>query len=195
MTAPLIVVPPGVGVEATARRLRESGHRVQLGFVLPSDPFDLSAERLLCAGVVDGEATAVAAVVAAVRQTGLVVSVQLPADQSATFLGDLARIGPVLTPPATPVAPGPALSPEQRQLLDLLAAGASVPEAARQLYLSVRTTERRIGEIRRALGVRTTAEAIVAARQRDVGGNWGSPPAAGSVPFVPMRSHATGGTT
>ena len=165
MTAPLMVVPPGVEVEATARRLRESGHRVQLGFVLPSDPFDLSHEHLLCAGVVDGEAAAVAAVVAAVRQAGLVVSVQWPADEAAIFLEDLARIGPVLTSPATTAPQAPALSPEQRQLIDLLAAGASVADAARQLYLSVRTTERRIGEIRRVLGVRTTAEAIVAVRR------------------------------
>src|SRR5687767_11002773 len=148
-----------------ARRLRETGHRVQLGFVLPPEPFDLSAEHLLCAGVVDGEASAVAAVIAAVRQTGLVVSVGLPVDQSAVFLTDLARIGPVLTSPTTAAPRAPTLSPEQRQLLDLLTAGASVSDAARQLYLSVRTTERRIGEIRRLLGVRTTAEAIVASRR------------------------------
>lgn len=165
MSAPLIIVPPGVEVEATARRLRETGHRVQLGFVLPPEPFDLSAEHLLCGGVVDGEPAAVAAVVAAVRQTGLVVSVQLPADQSAVFLGDLARIGPLLTSPSAAAPRAPTLSPAQRQLLDLLVAGASVSDAARQLYLSVRTTERRIGEIRRLLGVRTTAEAIVAGRR------------------------------
>lgn len=194
--APLIVVPAAADVEVTARRLREGGHRAQRGFDLPPEPFDLSGERLTCAGIVADRAEAVAALVAAVRGAGLVVSVGLAADEADVFLDDLARIGPILRPPAAPAVAGPQLSPEQRQLLEILAAGATVPDAARQLYLSVRTAERRIGEIRRVLGVRTTAEAVLAARAAtavggrpgESGGDWGWSPGGPAVASTSMES-------
>ena len=195
--APLIVVPTAAAVEVTARRLREGGHRAQQGFELPGEPFDLAGERLLCAGKVTTPDEAVAAVVAAVRGTGLIVAVDLPGEEAAGFLADLARIGPVVRPRTAPAA-APQLSPEHRRLLDLLAGGATVPEAARELYLSVRTAERRIGEIRRTLGVRTTAEAVIAARSGagdgdgnsdsgDGGGDWGWPAGGTALPSVPME--------
>lgn len=61
-----------------------------------------------------------------------------------------------------------ALEPEQFRLLDLLAAGSTVDEAAAELYLSRRTVQRRLAEIRSALGVSTTAAAVASsARLRD----------------------------
>lgn len=54
------------------------------------------------------------------------------------------------------------LSYEERRLLKFLAAGTSVSEAARKLYISRRTAERRLRAARLALGVRTTTEAVVA---------------------------------
>jgi DNA-binding CsgD family transcriptional regulator len=54
------------------------------------------------------------------------------------------------------------LTPQQRELLDLLAGGASIAEAARRLYLSLRTANRRIAAARDALGVATTREAVLA---------------------------------
>ena len=54
------------------------------------------------------------------------------------------------------------LTPEQRQILDLLADGASIAQAARQLYLSLRTANRRVAAARDALGVASTREAVLA---------------------------------
>jgi DNA-binding NarL/FixJ family response regulator len=52
------------------------------------------------------------------------------------------------------------LDAEQVELLELLAAGYSLAEAARTLHLSPRTAARRVGAARTTLGVRTTVEAV-----------------------------------
>ena len=56
------------------------------------------------------------------------------------------------------------LDEQQRRLLNLLAEGFSVAAAARRLYLSRRTADRRLAAARAALGVRSNAEAVVLAR-------------------------------
>lgn len=161
---PLIVLRDPDEVRVVARRLRESGHRVHDGFALTDEPFALGAGRLMCTGRVDGPSAAVAALVAAVRGAGLLVGLALEGEIEADFLDDLRRIGKVTigTPPNEARGPAAALAGEARLLLELLADGATIPEAARQLYISVRTAERRVGHARKALGVRTTAEAIAA---------------------------------
>jgi DNA-binding NarL/FixJ family response regulator len=57
------------------------------------------------------------------------------------------------------------LDPEQRRLLSLLGAGASLDEAAGSLGYSRRTVVRRLAEVRRALRVETNVEALIAVRQ------------------------------
>jgi DNA-binding CsgD family transcriptional regulator len=52
------------------------------------------------------------------------------------------------------------LDAEQLQLLELIAAGHSLAEAAAALHLSVRTAARRLVAARFSLGVSTTAEAV-----------------------------------
>jgi DNA-binding CsgD family transcriptional regulator len=70
-------------------------------------------------------------------------------------------------PPAGPTAAP--LTVEQCELLDLLAAGHSIAEAARMRYLSLRTANRRVADARTALGVPTTREAVLAyVRLRDL---------------------------
>jgi DNA-binding NarL/FixJ family response regulator len=54
------------------------------------------------------------------------------------------------------------LTTEQCDLLDLLAAGHSIAEAARMRYLSLRTANRRVADARATLGVPTTREAVLA---------------------------------
>ncbi|MEV6490559.1 LuxR family transcriptional regulator, partial [Actinoplanes sp. NPDC051633] len=82
----------------------------------------------------------------------------------------LARLGPVQHGPGGPEEPGDALAdlvPEQRALLDRLAAGDTIAAAAAAEYLSLRTANRRIAEARAIFGVRTTREAVLAyLRQR-----------------------------
>ena len=58
-------------------------------------------------------------------------------------------------------------APEQRALLDRLAAGDTIAAAAAAEFLSLRTANRRIAEARALFGVRTTREAVLAyLRQR-----------------------------
>jgi DNA-binding CsgD family transcriptional regulator len=52
------------------------------------------------------------------------------------------------------------LESEQVRLLELIAAGHSLAEAAAELHVSLRTAARRLDEARASLGVRTTAEAV-----------------------------------
>jgi DNA-binding NarL/FixJ family response regulator len=61
------------------------------------------------------------------------------------------------------------LDEEQRQLLQLLADGLSLAEAAAFLHLSRRTAERRLTEARGALGVTTTAEAVLRVSGQELG--------------------------
>jgi DNA-binding CsgD family transcriptional regulator len=66
-------------------------------------------------------------------------------------------------PPESP------LDEVQRQLLQLLADGLSLPEAAAFLHVSRRTAERRLTEARAVLGVTTTAEAFLRASGQELG--------------------------
>jgi DNA-binding NarL/FixJ family response regulator len=56
------------------------------------------------------------------------------------------------------------LTGEERRLLELLAAGQALGEAAEALHLSRRTADRRMAAARGKLGVRSTAEAVLVAR-------------------------------
>jgi DNA-binding CsgD family transcriptional regulator len=57
----------------------------------------------------------------------------------------------------------PPLETSERRLLELLADGRSVGQAARELGISRRTADRRLRAIRARLGVATTTEAVVEA--------------------------------
>ena len=70
------------------------------------------------------------------------------------FLDTLRRVADVR------VAAAPALDPDQRALLELLARGRTAGEAARQLGMSLRTAHRRLGAARLALGAASNAEAV-----------------------------------
>jgi DNA-binding CsgD family transcriptional regulator len=52
------------------------------------------------------------------------------------------------------------LGPEHSSVLELLAEGLTVERAARRLFISRRTADRRLAEARIALGARTTTEAV-----------------------------------
>jgi DNA-binding NarL/FixJ family response regulator len=158
--APLLVGPE-VDVDAEARRLRAAGWQVRAGWALPERPWDLHGMGMVCTGEIDGAEAAAAAVLAAARGTGLVARLRAPAEVAERCLADLRRLG--ATGPAGPAPPAPArLTAEQRELLGHLAAGRSLAQAARLLHLSQRTAERRLAAARRALGARTTAEALLA---------------------------------
>ena len=56
------------------------------------------------------------------------------------------------------------LSPMEKALLERLAAGSTIAAAATAEYLSLRTANRRIAELRRRAGVGTTRELVGAYR-------------------------------
>lgn len=166
---PYIALAPGDDVEVAVGETARDGWRPFRGFVLPPEPWDLRAHRLVVVGPVPDEPTARSALLCAVRGTGLVVTVDRAAPWAVAFLADLARLRPPEGPAGGPRSDIP-LSDQQRALLDLLADGQSIAQAARRLYLSLRTANRRVAEARAALGVATTREAVVAyVRQRDAG--------------------------
>jgi DNA-binding CsgD family transcriptional regulator len=176
---PYVVLPRGADLDAAAREIGRHGWRVHRGFAPPDGPWDLARAGLVAAGVVDGPATAQAALLCAVRGAGLIAVVDRTQPWAAGFLADMARLAvpaPARSPEpaadrpagrgpaadrATAAAPGP-LTAEQRDLLDLLADGHSIARAARMRYLSLRTANRRVAEARVVLGVATTRDAVLA---------------------------------
>lgn len=163
--APIVVLPDAAAVEAAAVQLRRKGHAARGGFALePDGDFDVREQKLICTGVIDGAEAARSAVLAAARGASVLLAIDDDLDPGVRhrLLDDLARLGSVRDQLTAPTQTGPALTQEQLQLLELLAAGASIPEAAAELYVSVRTAERRVAQVRAAFGVRTTAAALVA---------------------------------
>jgi len=155
---PSVVLVDADALPAQLERARNRG-RAQTNFDLPDDPWMLDDENIICLGTATEEATT-RIVLAALRGVDLVVA--LPdAAWTLPLVRDLDRIATVGT--GQPAADDPAdlLNDDQRELLGLLASGMSIPEAAGELYLSIRTAERRLGAARRLLGTRTTAEAVL----------------------------------
>ena len=154
--APLLVLDDPSSIPAVRRRLAAGTWSVREGFALPDEPWDVSGLRLVCAGDVADEASAHDALLAAARGAGLIVW-----GATEAVLDDLARVGPVERVQLAGVVDTGPLDEDQWRLLHLIAAGRSTPEAAAELYLSQRTAERKLAAARKALGARTTAEAVL----------------------------------
>lgn len=139
---------------------RERGRRavVQTSWDLPVSPWDLAGADMLCVAAVTSAADGDALVRAVARGVDVIVAVDdaVPA----AVRRDLHRLADVTV--TLPVVERVDLSADQRQILELLGEGASLPEVADSLYLSLRTAERRLSGAKRLLGVRSTAEALVA---------------------------------
>ena len=130
---------------------RHSGHEL-------IESFD-GRDGVVCCGEVTDPDAASTAVLAAVAGAGLIVRVTASSDVADRLLDDLRRLGPVDHRFGEPTRAR--LTAEQRALLDLLADGATLGAAAGKLSLSRRTADRRLAGARLALGVETTAEALV----------------------------------
>lgn len=138
-------------------------------FRLVSEPDDLEevvrrvrrgaeGQRLHVAVIATPE-DAADAVLAALDGADLVLACTAPDEVVDALVDDLWHLGTV----EHVATPGVALSAEQVALLSRLGAGDSLGEAATRLHLSRRTADRRLAQVRAALGVRTTAEAVLAA--------------------------------
>ncbi len=158
MEAPRYVVTTGDDAVAVLRSLARAGWRPRQGFTLPP-VVDLGVARLVLFGRVAAHATARPAVTAAVRGAGVVAVADVASPAGRTLLTDLGRLGPV-TDRAVPVRAVDQLTGEQRRLLERLAAGETIAGAAAAEFLSLRTANRRIAEVRALYGARSTREAV-----------------------------------
>ncbi len=115
---------------------------------------------LVLAGVVADERAASAAMLAALTGAGLVVHGRAPREVLDRLCDDLRRLGRLDHRPVGERAVT-RFDEFDGELLGLLAAGLSVGRAAARLYVSRRTADRRLADIRLRLGVRSTAEALL----------------------------------
>jgi hypothetical protein len=155
--APLIVIDDPRGLPALRARLQRDGWSVQDGWELPTDAWDVSGRRVVCAGRVDDEVLGQAALLAGSRGAGLVVIA--PPEAAGDFLEDLGRLGRVERR-VSAAGPG-SLDAETIDLLRALAAGRSVAEAADASLMSLRTAHRRLAAARKALAVTTNRELLI----------------------------------
>ncbi len=161
--SPILVAADVTAAEETSARLRDAGWTVTAPDQVPPEPWDLVGRALVVVVTAD-EAGMADVVLLAARGAGLVLVVDIEDPVIAEALLDqLGRIGPVRD--AGVVGGSGAarrLSREEAAVLEALAEGASIPEAAARLFVSVRTANRRLASARAALGVDSTRAAVVA---------------------------------
>ena len=178
--APRHVVANHGDADTVLRRLTRDGWVARDGFALPDPAWDVTGSRLVLHGRIVDPDTLQLAVLAAARGAGIVAVCDTESPLGRALVDDLARLGPVQQGVAEAPAGDSAVAdlvPEQRALLDRLAAGDTIAAAAAAEFLSLRTANRRIAEARALFGVRTTREAVLAyLRQR------GTPPPRSAPP-------------
>ena len=99
------------------------------------------------------------AVLAAARGSDLVVAVE-PGELRDAALDALGRVAVVETDGEMLLGPVAELEPEGRRMLELLASGVTIADAAEALHISRRTADRVLARARQSLGARTTAQAV-----------------------------------
>lgn len=152
---PFVIVDPAA-VETVATLARLGGATVERGWDGGAFAGGGSASDRVCVGTAaPGDEAAI--VDLAHRGTGLVLAFDADQAGPSAELGDaLWRMGDVEDWRGAPIA---ALDPDQLNILDAVAQGATVAHAAKELYLSYRTAHRLIAKARATLGVSSTAEA------------------------------------
>lgn len=123
-----------------------------------------STGPVVAAGTVAAPADVTAAVLAAVRGAALVVDARVDRSVVEGLCDELRRLGRVER--RAPEAGWVPLAADERRLLDLLAGGATLGEAAGRLHLSRRSADRRVAAARDRLGVPTVAAAVAVRRSR-----------------------------
>lgn len=169
MSAPLYVVGTAAEASGVLRRLARDGWNTRQGFAVTDAGWDLTSGKVVRYGRVGDAETAALAVLAAARGAGVVCVCDPDGPVGLSLRADLSRVGPVGVDPEsraedpTDVATGSLpVNAEQAALLARLADGETIAAAAESEFLSLRTANRRIAAARKALGVDTTREAVLA---------------------------------
>ena len=137
--------------DATLRQFA-GPNQIRSGFALDAEPWHVSG--VTCVGVVADDRSHAAAIDAALRGADIVVDVD--AERAARFSADLRRARVETWEPPDLESDQPDWVP----LLDALATGASVQEAARRCHVSLRTAHRRLARARQQFGVTSNAAAL-----------------------------------
>jgi DNA-binding NarL/FixJ family response regulator len=161
---PLVLVDAPDELPQAAAELRASGWNVLDGFELPERTWSVGGLHLVFSATLRTARDVATALQAAARGAGLVVAVADEVLRERLF-ADLDHLGTV-TFRHQRDDPLAALDSDQRRLLELLAGGCTLDDAAHALSYSRRTVNRRLADIRAGLGVQTTAEALAYLRQR-----------------------------
>jgi DNA-binding CsgD family transcriptional regulator len=159
---PLILASDDQSFEAAIEEVTTIGWDVRRDWRLTERGWSVSDSRLVCCGRVMTFDDVSAAVFAAVRGAGVVARVERDAEPAHRLLDELRSLGAV-EERERQHGDVTALSPEQIELCRLLGRGLSLADAATQLHLSRRTAFRRLADVRSALNVATTREAVLIA--------------------------------
>lgn len=153
MTKRLVIVASQRALVDERRRAERDGLDVREGWTQDS--------RVVSAGVVGDANDAAEALLAAVWGAGVLIHATASQEIVARLVEDLGRLGAVELRLSGTVST-PKLTHEEQTLLEFLAEGVALGEAAERLHVSRRTADRRLASARRKLGAGTTAEALVA---------------------------------
>lgn len=154
MTTPLLVV------EASERAFAQAIEEVERTGLRVVRSWRAEAPAV-CAGIVRDAGDAAEALLAAVAGAGLIVHASAPRHVVDRLVDDLRRFGPVEHRTAEPER-APTLTTEEDRVLDALARGRTLSQAAAEIPLSRRTADRRLRSAKEKLGAASTAEALVA---------------------------------
>ncbi len=143
--------PPVALVLTSGSTAGVTGPMVELSSI-DDEEFELTAVTVLAA--VTDDRSAAATLRAAQRGARLAVDVRLAEPHRSRFIEQLARLATLQLDSTEQ------LSADHIALLDLLRGGSTLTQAAKTLFISRRTADRRLREIRAILGVETTTEAL-----------------------------------
>ena len=166
---PLILASDDQTFETTIDEIVSIGWTIRRDWGLSEREWSVSDARVVCCGVVGTFDDVSAALLAAVRGAGVIARVEPGAEPTTRLREELGSLGP-LEERARQHGDAGELSLEQRELCRLLGLGLSLADAATQLHLSRRTAFRRLAEVRDALNVETTREAVLIACAAPPGG-------------------------
>lgn len=175
LTTPQIARRMGLGrgtvdqvLGAAARKL-DAASRIQAAAILAQSAS--GGYRALQTVTVRNDADAGDVVLAALSGASMRVDSGTDPALIERIQGDLRRLGRDDAITVEAVSPAEELAVDGVGLLGLLVEGMSLGEAAASLHLSRRTADRRLASARRALGVATTAEALLEFQRRVRGGD------------------------
>lgn len=128
--------------------------------------WDVSARRIVYTGYIEEPADVSAALLLVARGAGLVAVLRCDARTRRSFLHDLRRVGLIELRSEDDISPILKLTEEQLALIEYLATGSTVGQAATRINRSRRTADRLLAAAREALNVTSNAEAVTLLRTR-----------------------------